>query len=160
MCTLKVVDDYVCMQAQFNTYAFVLLDTCTKNRWKTGTKVVLTIISSTFSSLFHYYLFISNTKVNILNWAKSQSPFPGACTSCNSDPYKVYVWEVWQQQCLEGDSIACFKKHLNGLLPGYQRKKNDKPIFWHFSLDHFFFQIHKAHFSPLEHNKTQILNGF
>ncbi len=43
MCTLKVVDDYVCMQAQFNTYAFVLLDTCTENRWKTGTKVVLTI---------------------------------------------------------------------------------------------------------------------
>ena len=32
MCTLKVVDDYVCMQAQFNTYAFVLLDTCTENR--------------------------------------------------------------------------------------------------------------------------------
>ena len=130
MCTLKVVDDYVCMQAQFNTYAFVLLDTCTENRWKTGTKVVLTIISSTFSSLFHYYLFISNTKVNILNWAKSQSPFPGACTSCNSDPYKVYVWEVWQQQCLEGDSIACFKKHLNGLLPGYQRKEKKRQAYF------------------------------
>ena len=75
----------------------------------------------------------------------------------------MYVWEVWQQQCLEGDSIACFKKHLNGLLPGYQRKKkNDKPIFWHFSLDHFFFQIHKAHFSPLEeYNKTKnSINGF
>ena len=102
-------------------------------------------------------------KANIFNWAKPRPHSLGACTSCNSDPYKMYVWEVWQQQCLEGDSIACFKKHLNGLLPGYQRKKkNDKPIFWHFSLDHFFFQIHKAHFSPLEeYNKTKnSINGF
>ena len=120
-------------------------------------------ISATTCEGLVLHVFLYFKKANILNWAK---PRPH---SLGHAPHAIQT----HIKCMFGkfDSNNVSKEIQQHVLRSIsmdscrvtkERKKNDKPIFWHFSLDHFFFQIHKAHFSPLEeYNKTKnSINGF